>query len=435
MLPTKLGAEFLTYVLWAVSPEGRAINLGGIPVTDSERGRLKATTQLQSFSLFVTAEPYSAVRQPSEMLILENVARKSTRGKILAVNDYKLMKRSQYEKLGNPLALTLDLKKVPLELYEARNAVEIAKSRKSERYAAGIFLKAEGALKTAENDLARKANRKDIVSAARQAAQFAEDARALSVAKQEQERVETQRLAAAENATAVAESKAAAEAAEARKKTDDEARHQAELAAAREAQLKAETEAREAKANAAADIAAAQAKAVAARARAAVDESKAREAAARADAERARRAAEELRARLLEQFNRVLETRDSPRGLVITMADVLFDTGQYALRPEARECLARLSGIVASHPGLYLQVEGHTDSTGGDEFNQKLSEQRAQTVRLYLMQQGLNADMISAAGFGKTMPIADNDTVAGRQKNRRVELIVSGDVIDVRIGK
>jgi outer membrane protein OmpA-like peptidoglycan-associated protein len=362
------------------------------------------------------------------MLTLENAVPKNTKRKIFVVNDYKLMRRSEYEKLGNPLALTLDLKNVPLEMYEARNAIEIAKSRNSEQYAPGIFSKAEGALRTAENALAGKANRKDVVSSARQAAQFAEDARALSVERQEQERVEAERAAAAANAKAEAEAKAAAEAAEAGRKADEEARRQAELAAAREAQLKAEAAAKEALMKAEAEIAAA-------RARAETDALRAKEEAAKAEAERVRRAAEELRAQLLEQFNRVLETRDSTRGLVITMADVLFDTGKYAVRSETRECLARLSGIIASHPGLYLQVEGHTDSTGSDNLNQKLSDQRAETVRDYLLQQGLAADTIRAAGFGRTMPIADNDTAAGRQKNRRVELIVSGELIGVKIGR
>ena len=157
--------------------------------------------------------------------------------------------------------------------------------------------------------------------------------------------------------------------------------------------------------------------------------------AARAEAERTRKAAEALRAQLLEQFNRVLETRDSPRGLVVNMGDVLFDTGKFNLRPEAREKLAKLSGIVLAHSGLNLEVEGHTDSTGSDDLNQTLSQQRGDAVRGYLVEQGLAEGTVTAQGFGKTMPIADNETAAGRQKNRRVEIIVSGEVIGVKIGK
>ena len=437
--PTRLGAEFLTYVLWAVSPEGHAINLGEVLFDNDGKGKLKTTTQLQSFSLFVTAEPYAAVRQPSEMLILENALRENTVGKTYLVNNYQLMKRTQYQKMGNPLALTPDLKNVPLEMYEARNAVEIARSRGADKYAPDIFSKAEGGLMLAENALERKASRKEIVSLARQAAQSSEDARALTAEKMEQERIATERAVAAAAAKAQAEEKAAIEAAEAKRIADAEARRQAELAAAKEAQMKAEAAAKEAqmKAEAAAKEARmrAEAEIASATAKAEADSLRSKEAAAKAEAERVREAAAELRAQLLDQFNRILETRDTSRGLVITMADVLFDTGKYEIRPSTREQLAKLSGILLAHPGLNLEVEGHTDSTGSDEFNQRLSEQRASTVRDYLVGQGLASDSVSAAGFGKAMPVANNDTPSGRQRNRRVELVVSGEVIGTAIGK
>jgi outer membrane protein OmpA-like peptidoglycan-associated protein len=415
--PTTLGTEFMTYVLWAVSPEGRAANLGEIVINKEGQGKLEATTPLQTFSLFVTAEPYFAVRRPSEMVVVENELRKGTKGKIFVVKDYKLMKRTQYVKMGNPLALTLDLKNVPLDMYEARNAMEIAKSRGADKYAPEIFSKADASMKMAENSLARKDDRKVVISAARQTIQFAEDARALTEQRKEEERITSERDAAASKAKAEAEEKAATEAAEAKRKADAEARRQAELAAAKEAQMKAEADAAATKAKAEADIL------------------KAKEEAAKADAERTRAAAEALRAQLLEQFNRILETRDTPRGLVVNMGDVLFDTGKFDLRPPAREKLARLSGIILGHPGLNLEVEGHTDSVGSDELNQKLSEQRAGAVRSYLIEQGLADGGVSAKGLGKTLPVADNDTAAGRQKNRRVEIIVSGEVIGQKIGK
>ncbi len=455
--PASLGTEFLTYVLWAVSPEGRAINLGEVLFDNNGKGQLKATTQLQTFSLFVTAEPYFAVRQPSEMLVLENAIRKNTKGKVFVVDNYQLMKRTQYEQMANPLALSLDLKNIPLAMYEARNSVQIAKSRGADKYAPDIFSKAEGGLKLAENALARKANRKEIISLARQVAQSSEDARALAVEKQEQERIAAERAAAAAAAKAQAEEKAAIEAADAKRKSDEEAARQAELAAAKEAQVRAEAAAKEAQMKAAAEIADAKAKDEArhqaemaaareaqlkaeaevadAKAKAEADALRAKEEAAKVDAERAQRVAEELRAQLLDQFNRILETRDTPRGLVITMADVLFDTGKFEVRPGTREQLAKLSGILLAHPGLYLDVEGYTDSTGSDELNQRLSEQRASAVREYLVGQGLAGDAITAKGMGKAAPVATNDTAAGRQKNRRVELIVSGEVIGVKIGQ
>jgi len=448
--PTKFGASFLTYVLWAVSPEGSTYNLGEVLIDDAGEGRLKTSTQLQAFSLFVTAEPYFAVHQPSEILVLKNEIRKDTKGEVLAVHEYKSMALAQYRGPGNPLALSVDLKHVPLEMYEARNAAEIARLHGAERYAPDVFVTLSASLKKAEDALAHKAGNKEIVSAARQAVEFAEDARAFAVQRQQEERIAQEREAAAARARAEAEAKAAADAAEAKRKADAEVQRQAELAAAREATMKAEAElaamkakmeaeSQAAKAKADAEALAARTKAEAdareAKAKAETEALRAREEAARAEAEQARQAAEALRAQLLEQFNRILDTRDTPRGLVVNMADVLFDTGRFDLRPIAREKLARLSGIVLAHPGLNLDIEGHTDSTGSDEFNQKLSEQRADSVQKYLIDQGLPDSSLTAAGFGKSMPVADNSTAAGRQQNRRVEIIVSGEVIGRKIGK
>jgi len=396
---TTLGTEFLTYVLWAVSPDGRSNNLGEIIINKDGKGKLNTTTAFQTFSLFVTAEPYFAVRFPSEMLVLQNETKKNTKARIFPVNDYPLMRRSDYQKMGNPLALTLDLKNVPLNMYEARNAVEIAQSRGADKYAPEIFSKAKGSLQMAENSLAQKADEKVVISNARQTVQFAEDARRLTEQRKEEERIANEKAAAAAAAKAAAESKAAAEAAEAKRKSDTEAQRQATLAAAEQAKLKAAQDA------------------------------------AQADAERTRKAAEALRAQLLEQFNRVLETRDTPRGLVVNMGDVLFATGKYDLRPEAQIVLAKLSGIILSHPGLNLAVEGYTDSVGSDDFNLRLSQQRADTVRNYLVSQGLPDNTVTATGFGKSAPVADNDTPAGRQQNRRVEIVVSGEIIGVKIGK
>jgi outer membrane protein OmpA-like peptidoglycan-associated protein len=326
------------------------------------------------------------------------------------------MRRAQYEKLGNPLAMTPDLEHVPLQVYEARNAVDIAKSRAADKDAPEIFSKATASLQMTENALASKADKKDILSKAGQAIQFAEDARALAAQRQNEARIAAEREAASAKAKSEAEAKAA-----------EEAKRQAELTAAKEAQMKAEAEAAATKAKAEADAAAA-------RATSEADALRAKEEAARAEAERSRKAAAELRAQLLDQFNRILETRDTPRGLVVNMGDVLFDFGKYNLRSEAREKLAKLTGIVLAHPGLKLDIEGHTDSVGSDEANQKLSEQRAGTVRSYLIEQGLPDAGVSSRGFGKTTPVADNDTPAGRQKNRRVEIVVSGEVIGEKIG-
>jgi outer membrane protein OmpA-like peptidoglycan-associated protein len=426
--PSKLGAEFLTYVLWVVTPDGRSGNTGEILIDKNGEGKLNATTPAQTFAMLVTAEPYFAVRVPSEMVVLENDTRKNTKGQIFPVNDFKLMKRAQYEKLGNPLAMTPDLERVPLQVYEARNAVDIAKSRGADRDASEIFTKATASLQMTENALTSKANKTEVLSAARQTIQFAEDARALAAQRQEAARVAAEREAAAAKAKGEAEAKAA-----------EEARRQAELTAAKEAQIKAEAEAAAARAKAEADAAAARAKAeadaAAAKAKAEADALKAKEEAAQAEAERSRQAAAALRMQLLEQLNRILETRDTPRGLVVNMGDVLFDFGKYDLRPEAREKLAKLSGIVLAHNGLNLAIEGYTDNIGTDEVNQTLSEKRAESVRSYLVEQGLGSPNVTAQGFGKSNPVVENTTPANRQRNRRVEIVVSGEVIGVKIGK
>jgi outer membrane protein OmpA-like peptidoglycan-associated protein len=414
--PSKLGAEYLTFVLWTVTPEGRTGNAGEIFISKEGDGKLLTTTPAQTFSMIVTAEPYFAVRMPSEMVVMEMETRKNTKGERFPVTEYKLMRRGQYAKLGNPLAMTPDVQRVPLEMYEARNAVDIAKSRGADKYAPEIFSKAQASLEMAENILAKNANKKEIVSAARQTVQFSEDARALAAQRQEAERIAAEREAAATQARSEAESKAAAEAAEAKRKADEEARRQAELTTAKQAQMKAE-----------ADAAAFKAKTEA-------DALKAKEEAANAEAERARKAAADLRAQLLDQFNRVLPTTDTPRGLQVNMGDVLFDTGKYNLRMEAQLGLAKLTGIVLSHPGLNLAVEGYTDNVGTESFNQTLSEQRANAVRDYLVQQGLDAASVTAKGFGTAMPVATNDTPKGRQQNRRVEIIISGEVIGTKIG-
>lgn len=392
-----LGTEFLTYVLWVVSPEGRTGNTGEILLNKNGDGKLSATTPAQTFSLLITAEPYFAVRLPSEMVVLQSERRKDTKGKFFPVGEYKLLKRDQYEKMGNPLALTPD-PSVPLEMYEARNAVEIAKSRGADKYAPEIFSKAQGSLEMAERSLAGKADRKSLSSTARQTVQFSEDARILAVQRQEEESIAKEREAAAAAAKAEAEAKAAAEAAEAKRNAD--------------------AEAAEAKRNADAEIAARE-QAVRA---------------AQAQTEAANREKQQLRARLLEQFNRVLPTTDTPRGLIVNMSDVLFDTGKSDLRSQAREALARLSGIVLNYPSLRLAIEGHTDSTGSETFNQTLSEKRADAVRDYLVTQGLDEGKLTAEGLGMSNPVADNTTSQGRQKNRRVEIIVSGEVIGSQIG-
>jgi outer membrane protein OmpA-like peptidoglycan-associated protein len=419
--PTTIGAEFLTYVLWTVTPDGTTTNLGQIPMTQNGEGKLEVRAQSQTFALIVTAEPYYAVRLPSEVVVLVNETRKKTKGKIYPDNSYKLMKRSEYAKLGNPLGMTLDLKKVPLDMYEARNAVEIAKARGAEQYAPQIYAKAQSSLQMAENALTQDSGKNQVISAARQTIQFAEDARALAVQRELAERIQKEKEAAAAEAATKAKAEADAQAAA-------EAKRQAELTAAKEAQMKAQAQAQAAEAKAAADAAAAKAAAE----QAAIQ---AKAQAASEEAARAQAATAALRAQLLQQLNEVLQTTDTPRGLVVNMADVLFESGKYALSVDAQLKLAKLSGIIQAHPGLNLAIEGYTDNTGSPDFNLKLSQQRADAVRQFLITQGLSPDTITSKGLGQSDPVADNNTAAGRKQNRRVEIIVSGQVIGVNISK
>jgi len=441
---SRFGSGFLTYVLWAISPEGRADNLGEL-ILEGQKSKVDVTEQMQAFALIVTAEPYFAVSQPSEVVVIENVVRPDTMGSVEEMDaKFDLLERGQYETTVQAGYEAPGVSsRIPLSLLEARNAMQIVKTAGAEQYAADTYKKAAQLLQTAEGYLTQKREKKVIETAAREAVQTAEDARTITMKRRAEERLAQERQAAADRE---AQAKAQAEASE-------RARLEAQLAAERAAREKAEADA--AKAAALAQQQAAQAEAEKSRlaaeqaakqqaeAEAARAAALAQQQAAQADAERARKMAEDadrarqqaeaekadLRKRLLDQLNSVLQTTDSARGLIVNMSDVLFDTAKYTLKPAAREKLAKISGIVLAHPGLSLKVEGHTDSVGSDEYNQLLSEQRASSVRDFLVQQGVPDHSVTSRGFGKTQPAATNDTAEGRAKNRRVELVVTGAAI------
>jgi len=446
----KYGPEYLTYVLWAITPEGRAQNLGEILLDSNDRGKLNVSTELQAFGLIVTAEPYYAVTQPSDVVVMENVLRADTLGKAELIDaKYELLKRGSYEFKADQSAVknfATDNKKTPLYLWEARNAVQIARWAGADKYATDSFAKAERLLKQAEDYKARKQDKPSSMIA-REAIQTSEDARLIALDRQQQEKLATERREAAER-QAAEQAKAAEEArlraqAEEQQRLEAARRAQAEEQSRLDQQRRAQAEA-DRQAAMAERLAAEKAKAEADAARAAALQQQqllAQQAEqarlAQSAAEQARLTAEQdkerLRQQLLQQFNMILETRDSARGLIVNMSDVLFDTAKYTLRPLAREKLARVSGIILSHPGLRIEVEGHTDSVGSDEYNQKLSEQRAGSVKDYLANQGIKMDVLTARGFGESSPVADNNTASGRQQNRRVELVVSGEVIGTKL--
>ncbi|MGA2211914.1 MAG: OmpA family protein [Bryobacteraceae bacterium] len=444
LLPaSRYGPEFLTYVLWAITPEGRSKNLGEV-VLEGGNSRLDVTTDLQAFALIVTAEPYFGVSQPSDVVVMENVVRKDTLGKIEETSvKYDLLQRGTYVMTGAPgrfHAVKTD-KAAPLELREAQNAVQIAQVANADQYAKDTFDSADNLLRQAEAYQARKAGSKPVIMTAREAVQNAETARILSLKRQEDERVAREKQAAADREAAA---QAAADEAARQKAIADAQAAESARQAAEEARKAAEDRAAAASARAqeqAARLQAEQARLSAqqqqqladqARLQAQQAEQKAREAdRLLAQAEQAQ---QQLRRQLFEQFNLILDTRDTAGGLIVNMSDVLFDFNKSSLRQAAREKLAKISGIILSHPGLLLEVDGYTDSIGTDEYNMKLSEQRAGGVRSYLIGEGISPDTISARGFGKDNPVASNETAAGRQKNRRVEMVVSGDIIGTPIG-
>jgi len=405
--PVSYGSEYLTYVLWAISPEGRAANLGEVLVGDDAQGKLTATTDLQAFALVVTAEPYYAVKQPSNVVVLENVIRSDTKGTSVAVQaKYELMERGGYIPSGykfDPVILSASL---PLEFYEARNALRIAQSEGAENYAGASYQHAVELMNRADAFAASKhIDRKALIAVSRETVQTAEDARVIAVKRIEEERHANER----------------------RDASDAQAKSNAQAIEATRLKEQAQSDAAKAKA----DMAANQTASVAAISAAQSDAEQARIAAdaARQGEHQAISDKAAMRAQLSEQLNKILVTRDSARGLIVSMSDVLFDTGKYSLKPGAREKLAKVAGILLAYPGLNIEVGGYTDNIGGDEMNQKLSENRAGSVRDYLVQQGVTTNSVSAKGFGNTAPVASNENSSGRQENRRVELVVSGDMI------
>jgi outer membrane protein OmpA-like peptidoglycan-associated protein len=500
--PTAFGTEYLTYILWAISPEGRAINLGEVLIGGNHRSKLKVTTDLQAFALIVTAEPYYAVRQPSDVVVLENVVRSDTKGTSEAVNaKYELMGRGGCIPSGykfDPVVLDA---KLPLEFMEARNALRIAKSEGAERFAGDSYQHAARLMDAADNYATEKHGSKtELIATSRETVQTAEDARAIAVknldeairsgerqtsasalahsqaetdeATRQKNRAQSENARAqsdndlAQAATAQAQSENAVSQAQRRKAESDNAMAQSDNALAQSDRNRAQADAATSQANMAAaradavtsqtGMAAAQANTSRAQADAAKAQadmaanqasSTAQVNAANASADQSRAAAQlaqqnehqadsekaVLRAQLEARLNQILQTRDSARGLIVSMSDVLFDTGKFSLNPGAREKLAKVAGILMSYPTLNTEVGGYTDNVGSDDMNQTLSQNRAGSVRDYLVKQGVEAKSVSAHGFGNTSPVASNDNSGGRQSNRRVELVVSGEAIGVPV--
>jgi len=451
--PTGFGGEYLTYVMWAISPEGRPVNLGEVLVGDNHRSKLRTTTDLQSFALIVTAEPYYAVRQPSNVVVLENLVRADTQGTSEAVNaKYELLERGGYIPTGYKFDPVVLKARLPLEFFEARNAVRIAQSEGAEEYAGDSYRHAVELMNAADSAATdRHSSRQELIATSRQVVQTAEDARAIAVKRIDEARLTSERRASADTQIVLQGQSDAANRQKERAQAET-ARAQSDTAKAQSDNAQAQADNTNAQATAAkaqSDMAANQAASAAAISVATADADQAHQTAqqAQSDADQARLAAgaaEEkqqqaednqaaLRARLSDQLNSILQTHDSVRGLIVNMSDVLFDTGKYTLKPGAREKLAKVAGILLAYLGLAIEVGGYTDNVGSDALNQTLSENRADSVRDYLVQQGVARASVTAKGFGNSDPVAENDDASGRQQNRRVELVVSGESIGDRV--
>jgi outer membrane protein OmpA-like peptidoglycan-associated protein len=391
------GVEYLTYVLWAITPQGRPVNLGEV-MPGNGKAEMNVTTSFQQFALIVTAEPYFAVTTPSDLVVMQNTVNKDkTTGIIDTVNVHvNLLPRGAYMQTAGQHAVLNPVKpndKSPLQLYEAINAIQIAEATGAARYAPDILAKAKQELENAQALDTRKSQRKEMITYARGAVQDAEDARVSTLRKIVEEKQRQQQLAVQQA---------------------QETAQQAQMTAQQEALQRAQADAQRA-----------QAEAAAANARAA-------QVAAEHSAQQATDQTEQMRERLKAQLSQVLQTQETARGLIVNLSDVLFDTGKYTLKPDAREKLAKVSGILLAYPNLKVQVEGYTDNVGGDQYNLTLSQQRGDAVRAYLVSQGVSPDNITATGYGMSNPVADNATAAGRAQNRRVNMVVSGSAIGVQ---
>jgi flagellar motor protein MotB len=397
---TRFGHEYLTYVLWAITPEGHAKNLGEMLADSSNHAHLQVTTDFQTFGLIVTAEPYAAVRQPSNVVVLENEVRPDTLGHSELIQaKYELLPRGHYtynvpkditEAEGNGQKLSMDRYEALLEVYQAQNAVQIARSQGADRYAADTFSKAEDSLRQAKEFYDRKVDRSTVVSAARAAAQTAEDARTIAAQRKHDEE-----LATAKSDTAREQ--------QLRLQAEAEAQRARSQAAADRAQLEQERSGRQGSGLETASV----------RTQAPPPPPPPQTVVVETPVSAVDPAKTEFRVQLLRQLMAALPARDTPRGLVVTLPDTDFRGP--ALEGGAASSLARIASVVAAHGGLTVAVEGH-----GDRF----SSERAAVVRDALMRDGVPPGALSAQGFGNSRPLGP-----GREENRRVEIVIAGEPI------
>ena len=415
---TQFGPPYLTYVLWAITPDGRPSNLGEIVPNSGGNASAEVASDLQAFALVVTAEPYFAVTRPSDMVVAENRILSSTTGTIEEVNaKFDLLKRGSYtSNVASSQVTPFPIKgEAPLDIYEAQNAIRIATWAGADHWAPDTLGRAQTDLQNAQEGENHKGDRKDIISEAREGVQLAEDARLIALSKREATHQAALKQQAADAQAQAVQAQAQAEQAQAQAQADAQAKAQAEAAQQQAQAAQQQAQAAQQQAQAQAQQASQEAEQAQQRAQQAVQQ------------------AQQMRAQLLRQLNTILQTQDTPRGLVVRMSDVLFASGHYQLTPEAKLALAKMAGVLLAYPGLKLEIDGYTDSTGSDEVNQTLSDKRAEAVRNFLVAQGVSPDSITSEGFGSANPIASNDSAQGRRMNRRVDMLVSGSVIGAQM--
>lgn len=420
------GGDYATYVLWIVSPEGHVDNVGEFVLHDNN-GKLNVTTPLQTFAMFVTAEPHYLVSVPSRFVVVENTRPKNEiTGEMLSVSTIKyrgfdgVYNFSQETLNGEPQVKG----ETRSDVKQAMVSVKLAERAGAKEFAPAELAKARESLdRTLEASEANIDPKQlmilghETVSRAVEAQKLAEDrsfqaalnnerkarAREIDSLKtsigQAQSDAERARLEAEQKALALEMERNARQSAQA--KADEAARLAAEEALRRQqAELKANELAKE---KFAAEFKAG---------------------AAEQEAEKARQERDQARARMQAALSAIVETRETVRGLVVNLPDILFDVDKATLKPQAREVLSKICGIMQVVGDYDLSIEGHTDSTGSDEYNQKLSENRARSVYDYLAGCGLKSAAMTSKGYGEQQPLVSNDTAEGRQKNRRVEIVI-----------
>ncbi len=412
--PSRYGPEYLTYVLWAITPEGHAKSLGEVLANGSDRAHLVVTTDMQTFGLIVTAEPYSAVRQPSDVVVAENEIRPDTMGRVEPIQArFELLPRGEYTynlptdlRALRPTGPSLSMVEYEsvLELYQAQNAVQIARAQQADRYAPDVMQKADFLLQQARDFQTNKAGRSNVVTVARQAAQTAEDARLIAA-----QRMQGDDLARARQEAADALARSARAEADAQRAREQASADRMQLDQERSARVRAENEAAVLRAQPAPPAPVTTTVVIPAPP-APVVESKS-----------------QIRYQLLQQINAAIPCMDTPRGLVVTLPD--SDFGGTRLNEAYQGTIDRVAQILAMHPGLRIEVGGHADNLMGESRAGNFAYLRAASVRDALIRSGVPAGSIVARGYGSSRPVVSNANAAGRAQNRRVEITIAGDPI------